>query len=45
VIAAKAARMKCLAVPDVSQLQDPRFSIADKVISSLEKLASSEGYI
>jgi mannitol-1-/sugar-/sorbitol-6-/2-deoxyglucose-6-phosphatase len=38
VIAAKAARMKCLAVPDLSQLHDPRFAIADKVIPSLEQL-------
>lgn len=40
VIAAKAARMKCLAVPDASQLSDPRFAIADKVIPSLEMLYS-----
>lgn len=38
VIAAKAARMKCLAVPDATQLNDPRFAIADKVIPSLETL-------
>lgn len=36
VLAAKAARMKCLAVPDPTQLHDPRFAIADKVIASLE---------
>lgn len=40
VIAAKAARMKCLAVPDASQLNDPRFAIADMVIPSLEVLAT-----
>jgi HAD superfamily hydrolase (TIGR01509 family) len=38
VIAAKAARMKCLAVPDSSQLNDPRFIIADNMIPSLEVL-------
>lgn len=38
VIATKAARMKCLAVPDPSQLNDPRFAIADEVIPSLEVL-------
>jgi HAD superfamily hydrolase (TIGR01509 family) len=38
VLAAKAARMKCLAVPDPTQLNDPRFAIADKVIPSLEIL-------
>lgn len=35
VIAAKAARMKCIAVPDLTSLNDSRFAIADITISSL----------
>ena len=35
VIAAKAARMKCIAVPDIASLNDPRFAIADITVSSL----------
>ena len=35
VIAAKAARMKCIAVPDSASLNDPRFAIADITVSSL----------
>lgn len=35
VIAAKAAKMKCIAVPEISQLNNPKFSIADEVHSSL----------
>jgi HAD superfamily hydrolase (TIGR01509 family) len=38
VLAAKAARMKCIAVPDALQQNDPRFAIADWVIPSLEEL-------
>lgn len=38
VIAAKAARMKCIAVPETLSLDDPRFTIADAVIESIEKL-------
>lgn len=38
VIAAKAARMKCIAVPDPVQFNDPRFAIADKLVASLELL-------
>jgi beta-phosphoglucomutase-like phosphatase (HAD superfamily) len=34
-LAAKAARMKCLAVPEPSQRRDPRFCIADSVLDSL----------
>lgn len=36
VLAAKAARMRCLAVPDARQADDPRFAIADIVLPSLE---------
>lgn len=38
VIAGKAARMKVIAVPDVLHFDDPRFSIADMKLSSLEQL-------
>lgn len=37
VIAAKAARMTCVAVPEPEKLNDPRFSIADFIIPSLEE--------
>ena len=37
VLAAKAARMKCVAVPDRAQQNDPRWAIADVVVASLEK--------
>lgn len=35
VLAAKAARMKCLAVPERTERRDPRFAIADHVLDSL----------
>ncbi len=35
VLAAKAARMRCLAVPEPAQRLDPRFAIADAVLDSL----------
>jgi sugar-phosphatase len=38
VIAAKAARMKCLAIPDPRQRDDPRLVLADEVLGSLEDL-------
>lgn len=38
VIAGKAARMKVIAVPDELHFDDPRFSIADRKLSSLELL-------
>lgn len=38
VIAAKAARMRVIAVPDEQHYEDPRFSAADRVIKSLEYL-------
>jgi mannitol-1-/sugar-/sorbitol-6-/2-deoxyglucose-6-phosphatase len=40
VLAAKAARMTCIAVPEVATFDDPRFSIADFKISSLSHLIS-----
>jgi mannitol-1-/sugar-/sorbitol-6-/2-deoxyglucose-6-phosphatase len=39
VIAAKAARMVCVAVPEKNALQDIRFSIADAVVTSLVSIA------
>jgi sugar-phosphatase len=38
VLAAKSARMKCVAVPEAAQRHDPRFSIADAVLDSLADL-------
>lgn len=35
VLAAKAARMKCIAIPDTTMRSDPRFVIADVVLNSL----------
>lgn len=32
VIAAKAARMRCIAIPEAHERQDPRFSLADRVL-------------
>lgn len=40
VIAAKAARMRCVAVPERSERGDPRFTIADRVLDSLLELGS-----
>ena len=37
-IAAKAARMRCIAVPEPALRNDPRYSIADAVIDSLQDL-------
>ncbi len=37
VIAAKAARMKCVCVPDPAFRNDTRFSIADIILNSLEE--------
>ena len=35
VLAAKAARMRCVAVPEAEQRDDPRYVIADRVLDSL----------
>jgi sugar-phosphatase len=35
-IAAKAAKMRCIAIPDAISLQDRRFGIADRVLPSLK---------
>jgi HAD superfamily hydrolase (TIGR01509 family) len=41
VIAAKAAKMFCIAVPEEATYHDPRFAIADEKISSLTQLVFS----
>jgi len=38
VIAAKAAKMKCIAIPDKMQSQKKQFYIADMILNSLEEL-------
>lgn len=42
VIAAKAARMRCIAVPDAKHLQDQRYAIADRVLASLNMLTTQD---
>jgi sugar-phosphatase len=37
-VAARAARMRVIAVPDAAQRSDPRFSLADAVLGSLSEL-------
>ncbi|MSQ14821.1 MAG: hexitol phosphatase HxpB [Dehalococcoidia bacterium] len=41
VLAAKAAGMKCIAVPERNSLTDSRFEVADIILPSLEHLAAS----
>ncbi len=41
VIAAKAARMKCIAVPEHANFNDPRYAIADYKLTSLTELLPS----
>ncbi len=38
VLAAKAARMKCVAIPDATMRHDPRFVIADVILGSLAEV-------
>jgi mannitol-1-/sugar-/sorbitol-6-/2-deoxyglucose-6-phosphatase len=38
VLAAKAAHMKCIAIPEVIQQKNPQFAIADLILKSLEEL-------
>lgn len=38
VLAAKAAQMKCIAIPEASQRDNPKFAIADTILQSLEDL-------
>lgn len=42
VIAAKAARMRCIAVPDAKHLHDQRYAIADRVLASLNMLTTQD---
>lgn len=42
VIAAKAARMRCIAVPDRAHQQDPAYAIADKILSSLTEITAED---
>ena len=41
VLAAKAAQMKCIAIPEVAELSNPKFAIADIILSSLVELNES----
>jgi sugar-phosphatase len=38
VLAAKAAQMKCIAIPEASQYHNPKFAIADVILKSLQEL-------
>ena len=38
VLAAKAARMKCIAIPEAREKSDPRFSIADCILNNLHEI-------
>jgi len=41
VIAAKAAKMKCIAVPDAHERDNKEFGEADRILNSLEELSES----
>ena len=41
VLAAKAAQMKCIAIPEALQRDNPKFAIADTILQSLEELNDS----
>jgi mannitol-1-/sugar-/sorbitol-6-/2-deoxyglucose-6-phosphatase len=41
VLAAKAAQMKCIAIPEALQQQNPKFAIADQILKSLDELNES----
>ena len=45
VLAAKAAKMKCIAVPDAPIRGDKRFCIADAILDSLEGFSTSDLYL
>jgi mannitol-1-/sugar-/sorbitol-6-/2-deoxyglucose-6-phosphatase len=38
VLAAKAAQMKCIAIPEPLQYHNPKFAIADVILKSLQEL-------
>lgn len=40
VLAAKAAQMKCIAIPEAIQLSNPKFAIADAALRSLKELSN-----
>ncbi len=42
VIAAKSARMRCIAVPDAQHQHDPRYAIADKILPNLLHLQAAD---
>lgn len=42
VISAKAARMKCIAVPSPENREEPRFVLADVILSSLEQITQPQ---
>ena len=42
VIAANAARMRCIAVPHAKDLQDNRYAIADRMLASLQLLTAND---
>ncbi len=42
VLSAKAAKMKCVAVPDEKMIEDKRFYIADLIISSLDEFGEEQ---
>lgn len=41
VLAAKSAQMKCIAIPEPLQRDNPKFAIADTILDSLEELSDS----
>jgi sugar-phosphatase len=41
-LAAKAARMKCIVVPHLDHLQAEKWKLADLTLSSLEKLSATD---
>lgn len=41
VLAAKSAQMKCIAIPEPLQRDNPKFAIADAILDSLEELSDS----
>lgn len=41
VLAAKSAQMKCIAIPEPLQRNNPKFAIADVILNSLEELSDS----
>jgi sugar-phosphatase len=42
VVAAKAARMACIAIPEASERTHPQILIADRIVTSLEQISAEE---